>query len=94
VSDIATAQAGPRTAGHPRRVPPNFFAMPFGIAGLGEAWAAARHVLGLPPAVPDVFLAAAALLWLLLVVAYLAQGLPRILATCAIRCCRRSPHSW
>ena len=80
MSDIATAQAGPRTARHPRRVPPNFFAIPFGIAGLGEAWAAARPVLGLPRAVPDVFLAAAALLWLLLVVAYLAQGLPRILA--------------
>jgi len=80
VSDTATAQAGPRTARHPRRVPPSFFAMPFGIAGLGEAWAAARPVLGLPRAVPDVFLAAAALLWLLLVVAYLAQGLPRILA--------------
>ena len=61
-------------------MPPNFFAIPFGIAGLGEAWAAARPVLGLPRAVPDVFLAAAALLWLLLVVAYLAQGLPRILA--------------
>lgn len=76
----ATAQAGPMTARHPRRVPPNFFAIPFGIAGLGEAWAAARPVLGLPPAVPDVFLAAAALLWLLLVVAYLAQGRPRILA--------------
>jgi tellurite resistance protein len=76
----ATAQAGPRNARRPRRVPPNFFAIPFGIAGLGEAWEAARPVLGLPRAVPDVFLAAAALLWLLLVVAYLAQGLPRILA--------------
>jgi tellurite resistance protein len=60
-------------------VPPNFFAMPFGIAGLVEAWAAARAVLGLPQAVPDTFLAIAALLWLWLVVGYLAQGLPRIL---------------
>jgi tellurite resistance protein len=79
-SATATAQAGPGTARHPRRVPPNFFAIPFGIAGLGEAWAAARPVLGLPRAVPDVILAAAALLWLLLIVAYLAQGRPRILA--------------
>ena len=76
----ATAQAGPRTARQPWRVPPNFFAMPLGIAGLGEAWEAARPVLGLPRAVPNAFLAAAALLWLVLVVAYLAQGFPRILA--------------
>jgi tellurite resistance protein len=76
----ATAQAGPRTARQPRRVPPNFFAMPLGVAGLGEAWEAAQPVLGLPRAVPDTFLAAAALLWLVLVVAYLAQGFPRILA--------------
>jgi tellurite resistance protein len=74
----ATVPAGPRVARHPRRVPPNFFAMPFGVAGLGEAWEAARVVLGLPQVVPDAFLAAAALLWLWLVVGYLAQGLPRI----------------
>jgi tellurite resistance protein len=54
--------------------------MPLGVAGLGEAWEAAQPVLGLPRAVPDTFLAAAALLWLVLVVAYLAQGFPRILA--------------
>ena len=44
VTDTATATAGPGTARHPRRVPPNFFAMPFGVAGLGEAWAAAGPV--------------------------------------------------
>jgi tellurite resistance protein len=78
--DAAIAQAGRGAARRPPRVPPNFFAMPFGVAGLGEAWAAARPVLGLPRAVPDAFLAAAALLWLFVLAGYLAQGHRRVLA--------------
>src|ERR1700761_3996089 len=72
--------AGPTTVRTPRRVPPNLFAIALGTAGLGEAWAAARPVLGLPQAVPDAFLAAAALVWAVLVTFYLRQGGRRILA--------------
>ena len=72
--------AGPTTVRTPRRVPPNLFAIALGTAGLGEAWAAARPVLGLPQAVPDAFLAASAVVWVVLVTLYLQQGVRRILA--------------
>ena len=61
-------------------MPPNFLAMAFGACGLGGAWEAARPVLGLPKAVPDVFLAVAALVWLALTAVYLAEGRDRIRA--------------
>jgi tellurite resistance protein len=80
VTDPATAVAGPGAARRPRRIPPNFLAIPFGLAGLGGVWAAAQPVLGLPRAVPDAFLALAALVWLFMVTAYLAQGSRRIRA--------------
>lgn len=34
------------------RMPPNFFAIAFGLAGLAEAWQAAVPVLGVPEGVP------------------------------------------
>jgi tellurite resistance protein len=59
------------------RVPPNLFAIALGIAGLAVAWDAAVPVLKTPQAVPDALNVLDAVLWLVLVGAYLAQG-PRI----------------
>jgi hypothetical protein len=69
VTETTIAPAGPGTA----RVTPNFMAMAFGLAGLGEVWNVAGPVLSLPQAVPDIFLAASAMLWAVLVGLYLAQ---------------------
>jgi len=62
------------------RVPPNSFAIALGIAGLAQAWHAAVPVLGAPQAVPDALDALDAALWLVLVGAYLTQGLRIVLA--------------
>ena len=80
MTETATTPAAPATARRPRRVPPNFLAISFGIAGLGETWLVARPALSLPPAVPDVFLAVCALVWVVLVGLYVAQGWARIWA--------------
>jgi hypothetical protein len=42
------------------RVPPTLFSIALGVAGLGQAWHAARSVLGVPPGVPDAIFALAA----------------------------------
>ena len=60
------------------RVPPSLFAIALGVAGLAEAWRAAGPLLGTPQAVPDALSVLGAVLWLVLVGAYLAQG-PRII---------------
>ena len=36
-----------------RRVPPNLFGAPFGVAGLSEVWRAAVPVLGTSRAIPN-----------------------------------------
>jgi tellurite resistance protein len=59
------------------RVPPNLFGISLGIAGLAQAWHAAMPVLGTAQPVPGALEVLAAVLWLVLVGAYLAQG-PRI----------------
>jgi tellurite resistance protein len=64
----------------PRRVPPNLLGIPFGLAGLAEAWRAAAPVLGTPAAVAYGFFALAAAAWLILLTLYLAQGPRRLLA--------------
>jgi tellurite resistance protein len=60
------------------RVPPNLFGIALGIAGLTLAWQAAVPVLGISRAVPDALDVLDAVVWLVLVGAYLAQG-PRII---------------
>jgi len=60
------------------RVPPNFFAIAFGVAGLAEAWQATVPVLGTPQGVAGALDILGAALWLVLVGAYLAQG-PRVI---------------
>jgi len=62
------------------RVPPNFFGIPFGLAGLAEAWSAAAPTLGTPVVVPDAIDIVAAVAWLPLVVIYAAQGVRSLLA--------------
>jgi tellurite resistance protein len=57
-----------------RRFPPNLFAIPFGLAGLAEAWHAAELTLHTPEAVPDALSILAALAWVTLIVCYSAQG--------------------
>jgi hypothetical protein len=73
----AEAPAAPRS-GHGAqfwpRVPPNFFGIPFGLAGLAEAWSAASPTLGTPAAVADATDIVAAAAWLPLVAMYLARG--------------------
>jgi tellurite resistance protein len=57
-----------------RRFPPNLFAIPFGLAGLAEAWHAAEPVLHAPEAVPDALSIVSALAWVTLLACYAAQG--------------------
>jgi tellurite resistance protein len=77
MSVTLTAAKGSRRWLGPR-VPPNLFGIALGIAGLALAWHAAVPVLGIPPAVPDALDVLDAILWLVLVGAYLVQG-PRII---------------
>jgi len=64
----------------PPRIPPNFFAIPFGLAGLGEVWRAAAKPLGVSLAVADVIFIIAAAVWAILVAGYLSQGWRQLLA--------------
>jgi tellurite resistance protein len=57
-----------------RRFPPNLFAIPFGLAGLAEAWTAAGQTIHTPAAVPDALSLVAALAWVTLLACYTAQG--------------------
>ena len=56
------------------RIPPNFFAIEVGLAGLGEVWHAARPLLSVPSAVADAIFIVAAAVWLVVLAPYLAQG--------------------
>ena len=53
-----------------QRIPLNLFAMPFGIAGLAEAWLTASQHGRAPIAVTNTLAALAALLWLGILLAY------------------------
>jgi len=64
----------------PLRVPPNFFGIPFGLAGLGEVWHGAAKPLGVSPAVADTIFIIAAAVWAILIVGHLAQGWRQVLA--------------
>jgi tellurite resistance protein len=77
ILQIVDKDPSPRRFPGPR-VPPNLFGIALGIAGLALAWQAAVPLLGIPQAVPDALDVLDAVLWLVLVGAYLAQG-PRII---------------
>ena len=53
------------------RIPPNFFGIPFGIAGLGAAWATVGAAEHAPELVSTIIFLIAAAVWLLVLVAYL-----------------------
>jgi tellurite resistance protein len=53
------------------KIPLNLFGMPFGLAGLGEAWMALADEHHAPALVGDVILLSSAASWLAVVVAYL-----------------------
>jgi tellurite resistance protein len=57
-----------------RRIPPNGFAIAFGLAGLGGTWSAAADGGWAPRAVGEALLLAAAAAWLALLVAYGAHA--------------------
>jgi tellurite resistance protein len=54
-----------------RRVPPNFFAMGFGIAGLCVTWRITDHYGYAPATVGDALAALSAVAWLIVLLAYL-----------------------
>jgi len=54
-----------------RRVPPNFFGIGFGLAGLGEVWRVAEHYGPVPAVVATVLAVLSALAWLAVLLAYL-----------------------
>jgi tellurite resistance protein len=62
-----------------RRVPPNLLSIPFGLAGLGEAWEVAKAI-GIPLAVANAINILAAVAWLVVTAAYLRQGWRTVLA--------------
>ena len=61
-----------------RRIPPNCLTIPFGLAGLGASWRASEAVLGITPAAADAIFILAALVWLVVLAWYLAQGLRQL----------------
>jgi tellurite resistance protein len=63
-----------------RRIPPNLFGAPFGLAGLAEAWTVAAKDLGTPQGVADAISIVAAVAWVVIVVAYLRQGWRTVVA--------------
>jgi tellurite resistance protein len=73
-------------------VPPSFFAIVLGLAGLANDWRAAHVAWSLPAAVGEVIHAAAAAAWLVIVVLYalkwiVARSVARNEAENAIQCC-------
>ncbi|MEU4681019.1 hypothetical protein [Micromonospora sp. NPDC023737] len=59
------------------RIPPSYFGIPFGLAGLANTWTVAGQDGGAPTSIGDALLALAALTWLAVLAAYGAYALPR-----------------
>jgi tellurite resistance protein len=59
------------------RIPPNFFSIPFGLAGLGNTWSVAGRAGNVPTWIGAALLALAALTWIAVVMAYATYVLPR-----------------
>ncbi|MBO1114103.1 dicarboxylate transporter/tellurite-resistance protein TehA [Bordetella petrii] len=73
-------------------VPPSFYGIVLGLAGLASNWRAAHDVWSLPPAIGEALYAAAALAWLAISVLYgakwfTATAVAREEAAHAIQCC-------
>lgn len=59
------------------RTPPNLFAMPFGLAGLGVVWSTMSRYDRAPRLVAEALFAVAALVWVVVLVRYLRHALVR-----------------
>lgn len=57
----------------PMEIPASYFGIVLGLAGLGQAWRTAVRLWHLPPAVGETILAAAGLVWAILILGYLWQ---------------------
>jgi tellurite resistance protein len=62
------------------RIPPSLFGIALGLSGLAALWAFAATTFGGPAAVGDALGVLAAVVWVVLMAAYLRQGPRRILA--------------
>jgi tellurite resistance protein len=62
------------------RIPPNFFGIALGLAGLADLWLYASDRFGAPAAVGDGIALLAAAVWVLVTAAYLRQGPRQIVA--------------
>ncbi len=78
---MSAVPAGIRTEATRRfSVPPNAFAIAFGLTGLAEVWSTAGPKLGTPPGVPDGLFILTAAVWLVLITGYAAQRPTRLAA--------------
>jgi tellurite resistance protein len=59
-------------------IPPNFFGIAFGLAGLSELWVRATSILGFSDVVARVMELVAAVIWLALLLLYLSKGAKRL----------------
>ena len=59
-------------------IPPNFFGIAFGLAGLSELWVFATPIWGLSDVVGRVMELVAAVIWLALLLLYLSKGAKRL----------------
>ncbi|MCW3013846.1 MAG: family transporter [Solirubrobacterales bacterium] len=62
------------------RIPPGFFGMALGLAGLSALWLYVAGAFGVATAVGDALMLLTAVTWLVLMIAYVRQGTRRILA--------------
>jgi len=62
------------------RIPPNFFAMPFGLAGLAAAWHVAITITGGSALIPAAINIVAAAVWLIFVLMHAARGVRSAIA--------------
>ncbi len=72
LSAVPRTAPGPQATAYPAV---GVFASVMGIAGLGLAWRAAASVIGVPPAIGEVLLALAALLFVILAAAYAIKSI-------------------
>jgi tellurite resistance protein len=57
------------------QIPASFFGMVLGLTGIGNAWRLAHRAWDLPPAIGETLMAAAILVWALLIILYAAKWL-------------------
>jgi tellurite resistance protein len=62
----------------PRKIPVNFFGMPFGLAGLGEVWTTLAGYRSAPALVGEVLFLFSAAVWIVLVIGYLRHLIARL----------------